>query len=253
MNIPRIIPCLLLKGEGLVKGVRFKKHKYIGDPLNAVKIFNDKEVDELIFLDINASVEGRSPNIALIQDIADECYMPFCFGGGIKTIEDIRQVIAAGAEKVSLNSVIFNNPKIIKQASEIFGSQSIVVSIDIKHNWFGHEFVYSPSTKKKYSNNILEFAQQIEAAGAGEILLNAVDQDGRMNGYDLDLIQRVASSVNIPVIASCGAGKVQHFKEAILAGASAVAAGSMFVYVGKYNAVLINYPSYNEISKAFKL
>lgn len=247
MNIPRIIPCLLLKADGLVKGVRFKNYKYVGDPLNAVKIFNDKEVDELIFLDITATAENRGPDLELIQRIADECYMPFGVGGGITSVEQIRRVLEQGAEKVVINSAAIKNQELIRDASKFFGNQSIVVSIDVKRTFFGKELVYSCSGKKKTKKTPVEWAKQIEALGAGEIIINSIDKDGTMLGYDIELIRRVSEEVNIPVIACGGAGKVEDFASAVYAGASACAAGSMFVFTGSLKAVLINYPSKEEL------
>jgi cyclase len=251
MNIPRIIPCLLLKGDGLVKGVKFKNHTYIGDPLNAVKIFNDKKVDELFFLDITASSEGRIPRLDLIRDIADECYMPFGVGGGICSIQQIKEIIEAGAEKVSINSAAIENPKLIKEAAAIFGNQSIVVSIDVKKNWRGKYVVMSHSGTKKSKWDLINWVKQTEDMGAGEILINSIANDGTMEGYDLELIKAVSGAVSIPVIATGGAGNMNHLADAVSAGASAVAAGSMFVFTGRHRAVLINYPSIREIEETF--
>lgn len=252
MNIPRIIPCLLLKGDGLVKGVKFKNHTYLGDPLNAVKIFNDKEVHELIFLDITASSEKRLPRLDLIQQIADECYMPFGVGGGVKTVEEIRKILENGAEKVVINSAAVENPDLIREAASVFGSQSIVVSIDVKKTLFNGEKVLTHSGRKKTKLKPVEWAKKMEIMGAGELLLTSIDHDGAMEGYNLDLIHRLSSSVNIPVIASGGAGNLTHLKKAVEKGASAVSAGSMFVFTGKHRAVLINYPSIDDIKNTFK-
>ena len=245
---PRVIPCLLLRGEGLVKGVRFKDFKYVGDPINAVKIFSEKEVDELLFLDISATAAQRIPSPEFIQTIADECYMPFGVGGGIRSVEDIRRLLSAGAEKVSINSAAIENPDLIREASEIFGVQSIVASIDVKRRWNGGYRVYTRNGTRNTGLDPVKWAVEVEQLGAGEVLLNAIDQDGRMNGYDLKLIKAVTEAVNIPVIACGGAGKLQDLGDALHKGrASAVAAGSLFVFHGPKRAVLINFPSAEEL------
>ncbi len=251
MNIPRIIPCLLLKNNGLVKGIKFRKHRYVGDPLNAVKIFNDKEVDELIFLDISATDQNKTISVELVRDIADECYMPFCVGGGIANLNQIEDLIASGAEKVCINTAAFDNPEIIKEAAQVFGSQSIIVSVDVKTSLLGTKYTFSRCGKKKLSFSPIEAAKLMEESGAGEIFLNSIDRDGTCKGYDLSLINEISQAVNIPVIACGGAWETHHLKEAIDAGAAAVAAGSMFVFIGKYKAVLINYPDKDEIKKIF--
>lgn len=244
----RIIPALLLKGQGLVKGVGFKKHSYVGDPINAVRIFNEKEVDELVFLDISATREGRRIPQALVEKIADECFMPFAVGGGIRTVEDIREIISAGAEKVVLNTAAVENPRLISEAAKIFGSQSIIVAIDVKKGWFGKKCVVTESGHKKTGLEPLDWAKEAEAQGAGELLLNSVDRDGTMSGYDLELISSVSAAVRIPVIACGGAGSNKDLRDAIhVGGASAAAAGSLFVFHGPKRAVLINFPSKSEI------
>ena len=248
----RVIPCLLLQNQGLVKTVRFKNPAYVGDPINAVKIFNEKEVDELIFLDIQASKENLAPNLGVIRDIASECFMPFCYGGGIRTVADMMNVFSVGAEKVSVNSLVLKNPGIIDEAAGIFGSQSIVVSLDVKKNMFGRHKVYDTSKSKTTDRDVVEYAVEMERRGAGELLVTSVDRDGTMEGYDLELVKKIAHAVSIPVIACGGAGRLEHFAEAVKhAGASAVAAGSMFVFYGKHRAVLINYPDVKELEKLF--
>lgn len=248
----RIIPCLLLQNQGLVKTVKFKNPKYVGDPLNAVKIFNEKEVDELIFLDITASKENRKPNFDLISNIASECFMPLCYGGGVKTIEDIKIIFSLGVEKVSINSYAIENPNFIKEASDLFGSQSMVVSIDVKRNLLDEYRVYDANKQKIIKPEPVEFSKKMEGMGAGEILLNSVDRDGTMQGYDIRLIKKVCEAVSIPVIACGGAGSINDFLEAVkIGGAAAVAAGSIFVFQGKYKAVLINYPTIKELEKIF--
>lgn len=249
--IPRVIPVLLLQNSGLVKTQKFKNPKYVGDPINAVKIFNEKEVDELIFLDISATKEFRKPNYKLLNEIATECFMPLCYGGGIKNIADIRDVINTGVEKVAINAAAIEKPDFIKEASENFGSSTIIVSIDIKKNFWGKKTIHTYSASKNTGIDPIKFAQKMQEYGAGELLINSVDRDGFMNGYDLELIEKISKVVDIPVIACGGAGNLQHLKEAIEHGASAVAAGSMFVFHGTHRAVLINYPSQKELQTLF--
>jgi cyclase len=247
----RVIPCLLLKNKALVKTVKFKKPTYVGCPINAIRIFNEKEVDELIFLDIEASKEERKPLFNRISEIAGECFMPFCYGGGIRNLQDIKKVLSIGAEKVSINTQAILNPNLIKQASEEFGSQSIVVSIDIKLGIFKKSFVFSYYKNKLLKLSAIDFALEMEKKGAGELLVNFVDRDGTMKGYDIDTLKKITSAVNIPVIACGGAGSLNDFRDAIeIGGASAVAAGSLFVFYGRHRAVLINYPDAEELSKA---
>jgi len=247
MNTPRVIPILLLKGEGLVKGIAFKDHKYVGDPINAVRIFNDKEVDELVFLDIDASQKGRKPNIDLIRKLADECYMPFAAGGGITDVDEIRGILEAGAEKVSINTAAVKNPELIREASSIFGSQSIVVSIDVRKNWLGKYLVCAKSGSEQTDLDPVQFAKKMQALGAGEILLTRIENEQGMNGYDLVLIKKIAEVLEIPLIACGGAGKMEDFSSALKEGASAVAAGAKFVLHGKHRAVLITYPDKKEL------
>lgn len=246
---PRVIPILLLRGEGLVKGIQFKDYKYIGDPMNAVKIFSTKEVDELLFLDIYATSENRCISLDLVRKIADEAYMPFGVGGGIRTVKEIKDLLGAGAEKISLNTSAIENPGLINEAASFSGSQSVVVSIDVKKNWKGDYLVYSHSGSKSTSLHPVDWAVKVESYGAGEILLNSIDRDGTMKGYDLKLIADVTSAVNIPVIACGGAGSVKDIAGAVhTAGASAAAAGSFFVFHGPKRAVLINVPSEEELT-----
>jgi cyclase len=248
------MPCLLLKDKGLVKTVQFENARYIGDPINAVHIFNDEWVDELIFLDIDATHNGHHISTKLVSQLSDECFMPLTVGGGIKNIDDIHELLRAGAEKVSLNSITTENPTLIKEAADIFGSQSIVVSIDVKKQKIGKYEVFTHGGKKSTGLSPDDFAKNVVALGAGEILINSIDQDGTFKGYDIDLIKLITSSVNVPVIACGGAGVVEDLSKAIFWGkASAVAAGSMFVYHGKKHAVLINFPSRDEIEKSFTL
>jgi cyclase len=246
----RVIPCLLLKGQGLVKTVRFKNPKYVGDPINAVKIFNDKEVDELIFLDIEASVERKKPPIKLISDIASECFMPLSYGGGLRDLDDIKTVFNLGVEKVVINSYAIENPDFVREASERYGSQSIVVAVDVKRNSFGKYEVFSRAGRERTKLNPVDHAKKMEKQGAGEIFLNSIDRDGTMEGYDIELIKKVSQVVSIPVIACGGAGRINDFAEAVgKGGASAVAAGSMFVFHGRHRAVLITYPSIQDLDE----
>ena len=247
MRIPRVIPVLLLSKQGLYKTVKFKNPVYIGDPLNAVKIFNEKEVDELIFLDIDASVKGKEPDYGYLSNIASECFMPLCYGGGITKTDQIKKLIFSGIEKVAINAAALNQPSLIREASGRFGSSTIVVSIDVTRNIFGKSVIYNKNKVKTPFTDPVAMAVEMNKMGAGEILINSVDRDGVMGGFDTGLIQKIASAVDIPVIACGGAGVVSHFKEAVQAGASAVAAGSMFVFHGVHKAVLINYPSQSDL------
>jgi cyclase len=247
----RVIPCLLLKGQGLVKTVEFRNPKYVGDPINAVKIFNEKEVDELVLLDIDASVEGKRPEIKLVSEIASECFMPLSYGGGLRNLEDLRAIFNVGVEKVVINSYAVENPRFVEEASKRYGNQSIVVAIDVKKNSSGKHEIFALGGKKKTKLDPVAHAKEMEKLGAGEIFLNSIDRDGMMEGYDIELIKKVTESVSIPVIACGGAGKIEDFVEAVKrGGASAVAAGSMFVFHGKHRAVLITYPSIEELEKA---
>lgn len=252
MFLPRIIPVLLLKGKGLVKTVKFNDPRYLGDPINAVKIFNDLKADELIFLDITASKEGRTISVNLVKDIGDEAFMPFGVGGGISDVTQIEQLFKVGAEKVVINTNSFINPDLIKHASNIFGSQSIVVSLDVKKNLFGKYECWIKDGSVNSKAKPLDFARKMEDLGAGELIINSIDCDGLMTGYDLGIIRNIADSVAIPVVACGGAGDLNHLKSAYSDGkAHALAAGSMFVYHGPRKAVLINYPSKSELINLF--
>lgn len=245
----RVIPSLLLQDGGFVKTIKFSKPSYLGDPRNIIRIFNEKEVDEIVILDIDATKEKRRPYFDLLKDIVSEAFMPIAYGGGIKTIEDIKNLYKIGIEKVVINSHAVNEPLFIKEASDKFGSQSIVISIDVKKNLFSNYKVLIESCRKKTNYSPVELALMMEEYGAGEIILNSIDRDGTMEGYDLELIKSVASSVSIPVIALGGAGKMEDLRDAINVGASAVSAGSIFVYQGIHKAVLINYPSQEELEE----
>lgn len=249
----RIIPVLLVSDGGLVKSVRFKKHKYIGDPINAVKIFNEKEVDEIIILDIDATRKGRSPNIGIIKEMASEAFMPLSYGGGINNIDQVKAILFEGVEKVVFNNSTFYNTKLISETAERFGSSSTVVSIDVKRNFWGQQKLYSYTKKKVMDIDIIEHARSMEKLGAGELFVNSVDNDGTFEGYDIDLTYKIACSVSIPVIACGGAATDEDLAKVIVQGkASAAAAGSMFVYQNRNRAVLINYPNWDEIQGKIK-
>jgi cyclase len=245
------MPCLLLKGQGLVKTVRFRDARYIGDPINAVRIYNAREADELIFLDITASKERRKISFDLVRKIADETYMPFAVGGGIRDVREIESLLKTGTEKVVINSYAFENPAFIREASNMFGSQSIVVSIDARKTKGVYKIWIYGGTRVTDVDPVV-FAQKMEDMGAGEIMINSIDKDGTMSGYDIDLVRMVADAVKVPVIACGGAGRLQDFVEARKEGkASAVAAGSLFVFHGPRRAVLINFPSKKELLNLF--
>lgn len=248
----RVIPTLLIRDGGLVKGERFRKHKYVGDPINAVKIFNDKEVDELIFFDIEATKCRKEPNYELIKDIASQAFMPLGYGGGINSVEQIERILSIGIEKVVMNTALIENPSLITSASEKLGSQSIVVSIDAKRSMFGSYKTYTHSGAKANKLTPIELAKKAQALGAGELIITSIDREGTNSGYDLHLVKQVAASVDIPVVASGGSGKLEDFRFAADAGASAVAAGDMFTFHGKHKAVLITYPNYDNLNKLFK-
>ena len=244
----RVMPCLLVSNGRLVKTVRFRNPAYVGDPVNAIKIYNEKEVDELILLDITATVEGRKPDFSFLSEVADECFMPLAYGGGICDIDDISRIFSLGIEKVAINSYALENPSFVEKAAAVFGSQSILLSMDVKKNLFGKYRVYGRGGRNGTDHEPAAWAARMERIGAGEILLNSIDQDGTMEGYDTTLIRKVTEAVAVPVIACGGAGRIQDFKMAVEeGGASAVAAGSMVVYQGKNKGVLINFPSRDDL------
>lgn len=243
----RVIPCLLLRNAGLVKTVRFGEAKYIGDPINAVKIFNEKEVDELVLLDIDASKCLSEPNYDLLADIASECFMPLCYGGGVTSVDQALRIVQLGIEKIAVNAAAIADPGLVGALSNVLGSQSVVVGIDVKRDWLGRYRVYDASSGKLTDRSPEVYAVELADAGAGEIFLNSVDRDGTQEGYDLKLVAKVTKAVSVPVIASGGAGCNGDFVSAVAVGASAVAAGSMFVFQGRHRAVLINYPPYSEL------
>ncbi|MBS1946952.1 MAG: imidazole glycerol phosphate synthase subunit HisF [Bacteroidetes bacterium] len=245
----RVIPVLLLHKGGLVKSVKFKDYTYVGDPINAVKIFNEKEIDEIIILDIDASREKRPPDMQKIKEIAGEAFVPLAYGGGIGTIDDIKELFYVGVEKVVFNTNAYHQPELITGAAKLAGSQSIVVSMDVKKNIFGKYNACVKNGTENTKQDPLIFAKRMQELGAGEIFLNNIDRDGTYNGYDLELIHKISSSLSIPLIACGGASSVEDFNKAVQHGASAVAAGSMFVFQRPHRAVLISYPSQDELKE----
>ncbi len=248
----RIIPCLLLRDGGLVKTTKFGRPRYVGDPINAIRIFNEKYVDELVFLDITASRTGAEPNYDLIARIAGECFMPLCYGGGIRTLEQARRIVASGVEKITINSAAIDRPEFLSELSQELGASSVVVAIDVKRSLFGRERVYHPSKRCLTKLDPVQHAKASVDAGAGEVFLNNVDHDGQCSGFDTTLISRLSSAVNVPVIACGGAANLDDMRAAVDAGASAAAAGSIFVFYGPHRAVLINYPDYSSIRQLFQ-
>jgi cyclase len=249
---PRIIPCLLYHDKGLVKTVQFKSLKYVGDPINAVRIFNEKEVDELAFFDIDATVNNEEPNYALIEKLANQSRMPLCYGGGIKFLEQAQKIFSLGIEKIALSSSAIINPKLISEIAERVGSQSVIVVLDVKKRPFGGYEVYTHNGKKSTGINPLIFAAELEKLGVGEIVINSIDNDGMMKGYDLELIKKISHTITIPLTVLGGAGSLNHIKQVIVEhGIIGVAAGSLFVFKGPHKAVLINYPDNLEKQNLF--
>jgi len=248
----RIIPCLLVHNKGLIKTEQFKSSKYVGDPINAVKIFNEKEVDELMVLDIDATVEGRGPDFNLIKNLAVECRMPFCYGGGVTTVEQARQIINLGAEKVAISSAAISNPSLLRELGETVGVQSVVVVLDVKKKGLlgGSYGIFTHNGKKEASVKLKDFVQQLESIGIGELVINSIDKDGKMNDYDYNLIEQVRKLTTVPMTVLGGAGNYDHLKKLVekyrIIGAGA---GSLFVFKGIYKAVLISYPSKIEKAK----
>ncbi|WP_313003688.1 AglZ/HisF2 family acetamidino modification protein [Chryseobacterium gleum] len=247
---PRIIPSLLIQDNGLVKTVNFKNPKYVGDPINAVRIFNEKEVDELAIFDIDATVKGLEPNYSLIERIANQSRMPLCYGGGVRTVEQAQKIFGLGIEKIALSSAVLQNPQLITQIAERVGSQSVIVVLDVKKKLFGGYEVYTHNGKKSTGINPFKFAEEAQKLGAGEIIINSIDQDGVMKGYDMGLIDKVREKISLPLTVLGGAGSLNDIKQVIdKHGIIGVAAGSLFVFKGVYKAVLINYPSFEEKEK----
>lgn len=242
---PRIIPCLLVKDKGLVKTVQFKDPKYVGDPINAVRIFNEKEVDELIVLDIDATLEKRGPDVNVIEHLAEECRMPLCYGGGVKTSEQVLRIVQLGVEKVAISSAALENPNLVAEAAERVGNQSVVVVLDVKKGPKGGRYeVWIHNGCKATGKCPIDLALQMERLGAGEIVINSIDNDGLMKGYDLDLVDKIREAISVPLTVLGGAGSLQDIGQLINKyGVIGAAAGSLFVFKGVYRAVLINYPN----------
>ena len=252
---PRIIPCLLVKNKGLVKTVKFSDPKYVGDPINAVKIFNEKEVDELAVFDIDATKDNRTPDYKMIENLAAECRMPLCYGGGIKSVEQARQILSLGVEKVAISSAASDDPGLVTRIAEHVGTQSVVVVLDVKKKFLGGKYeVFTRNGQKNTGRCPIEFSRQLESLGAGEIVINSIDNDGIMKGYDFALADRVRESISIPMTVLGGAGSLQDVEKLINRfGIVGAAAGSLFVFKGIYKAVLINYPSRLEKEKLIGL
>jgi cyclase len=243
----RLIPCLLVRNGGLVKTRKFANPSYVGDPINAIRIFNDKEVDELMVFDITASREGREPDYALIGQCAGECFMPLGYGGGVRSVDDARRLFALGVEKVSVQTAALDDLALVSRLADQFGSQSVLISVDVKRNWRNKAVLFAAARGSAVAEDWQAFMVRAVEAGAGEVLLNAVDRDGEMGGMDLSLIQAAAGAVNVPVTAVGGVGSLKDIKAAVAAGASAVGAGAFFVYHGPHRGVLITYPRYDEL------
>jgi cyclase len=251
MLLTRVIPALLLRDDALVKTVRFDKPSYIGDPVNTVRIFNELEVDELVFLDITATNENRQPNLRILREIANECFMPLGYGGGLNSFDVVQLIFEIGIEKVVLNSIMHVNPSFVTRVAEHYGNQAVVASIDVKKNFWGNYEVWSHAGKRNTKKNPISWAKELEALGAGEILLTSIDREGSWTGFDVELTLKVSNAVNIPVIAHGGAGKLAHIKEVVNDGhASAVALGSMVVYQQKGMGVLVNFPDRKQLEAA---
>jgi cyclase len=252
MLATRLMPCLLMSNGALVKTVRFKNPTYVGDPVNAVRIFNQKEVDELVLLDIEATTHHRGIDYETLEKVVSECFMPICYGGGVNTLEDMRKLFSLGIEKISLGAAAFLNPDLIKEAATEFGNQAIVVTLDVKKGLLGGYSVRTHQGTKDMRIDPIKAAKKVEELGAGEILLNSIDRDGTWGGFDLKLIRDVTNAVGLPVIATGGAGSLKDVRSAVTeGGASAVAIGSMAVFQGKDLGVLIKFPSRQDQESAF--
>lgn len=245
----RVIPVLLIKNGGLYKGQKFKNHKYVGDPINTVKVFNEKQVDELVLLDIGASLHKSSIDFELIEEIAGEAFMPVAYGGGINSLDQAKKIISSGIEKIIINTAALENPYLIPELVEVLGSQSVVFSLDTKPNLFGNPLVYAMSGTKKVKESVLEVALKMQKHGIGEIILNSIHLEGTQKGYDLKLIRQLASKLDIPLIALGGAANIDHMVNAKEAGAHGLAAGTMFVFHGSLRGVLITYLTENQLNR----
>ena len=245
---PRIIPCLLVKNKGLVKTVKFDHPKYVGDPINAVKIFNEKSVDELMVIDIDATKEKREPDYKMIENLAMECRMPLCYGGGIKTKEQAMRIFSLGVEKIALSSAAIETPDLITEIANSVGNQSVIVVLDVKKKKFSSKYdLYTHNGIKKTGLNPVEVAKKVEQLGCGEIVINSIDNDGVMKGYDINIIDKIREAVSIPITVLGGAGSLNDIGNIVSRyGIIGAAAGSLFVFKGKYRAVLINYPRPDE-------
>lgn len=249
----RVIPALLLEAESLVKTVRFARSQYVGDPANTVRIFNELEVDELLFLDITASSGKRAPNIQVLKEIADECFMPLGYGGGIRSLEDAKSVFDIGFEKIVINTQAAQRPELITEIATVYGSQAVIVSIDVKRDLLGRQTVRALGGKRRTRRDPIAWALEAEQAGAGEILFTSIDREGTWEGFDLELVKSVTDAVSVPVIAHGGAGSVEHIKQVVrVAGASAVALGSMVVFQKQGMGVLINFPDKKQLELALR-
>jgi imidazole glycerol-phosphate synthase subunit HisF len=245
---PRIIPALLVQNGGLVKTVGFDAPKYVGDPINAVRIFNEKQVDELIVADIDATPQGREPDYGLIRNLAAECRMPLCYAGGVTRPEQIERIIGLGVEKVAVGSAAVRNPAMIEESVRRVGGQSVVAVLDVRKAGILRRYeVFTNRGGQPAGLHPVEYARRVEALGAGEVLLNSIDRDGTMKGYDLDLVAQVRSAVRLPMSVLGGAGTLADVQGLMgRFGIIGAAAGSLFVFKGKYRAVLINYPALDE-------
>lgn len=243
----RIIPCLLIRDRGLVKTRKFGEDRYVGDPLNAVRIFNEKGVNELLVLDIDATTRGREPDYGLIENMAAECRMPLCYGGGVSTVEQAKRIMALGVEKVALSAAAAMHPALIAEIAEQVGSQSVVVVLDVKKKLLGGYSTYIHNGTKDTKRDPVAFARELESLGVGEVVINSIDNDGRMEGYDLNIAEEIRRAVSVPITVMGGAGSVDDMKKAVQRlGVVGVGAGSLFVFKGQFRAVLISYPTQAE-------
>lgn len=247
---PRIIPCLLIHDNGLVKTAQFKNPKYVGDPINAVRIFNEKEADELMVIDIDATRLDKEPDYKLIEKLAAECRMPLCYGGGLKTADQAQRIFSLGVEKIAVSSAAVESPSIISDMADRVGCQSVVAVLDVKKKFLGSYEVFTHNAQRSTGLNPFEFAAKLEKMGAGEIVVNTIDQDGMMNGYDMKLVEKMRNAISVPLTILGGAGSLEHIGQLLKKyGVIGASAGSLFVFKGVYKAVLINYPNWQEKDK----
>lgn len=245
---PRIIPCLLIQNNGLVKTVKFKDAKYVGDPINAVKIFNEKQVDELMVLDIDATIQNKEPNYKRIENLASECRMPLCYGGGIKNVQQAQRIFALGVEKIAISSAAIGNFNLLKEIAQIVGNQSVVVVLDVGKRKLSNRYdIWTHNATKNTKKNPIEFAKELQEVGVGEIVINSIDRDGTMKGYDYAIIEKIREQIDIPMTVLGGVGSLKDIEDLIdRYGIIGAAAGSLFVFKGSYRAVLITYPTIQE-------